>query len=134
MAALSGWSWELDGWIVAAGVLCAVAATLLGNFLVLRKMSMLGDAITHAVLPGLAVAFFISESRSSVPMFLGAVVVGTADGDVHRMDSRGRQGRRRGIDGGRVHFAVRAGPGDDRAGGRSCGPRSGLRACTERLS
>ena len=77
MSALSGWSWELDGWIVAAGVLCAVAATLLGNFLVLRKLSMLGDAITHAVLPGLAVAFFISESRSSVPMFLGAVVVGT---------------------------------------------------------
>ncbi len=77
MSALSGWSWQLDGWIVAAGMLCAVAATLLGNFLVLRKMSMLGDAITHAILPGLAVAFFISESRSSVPMFLGAVVVGT---------------------------------------------------------
>ncbi len=37
---------------------------------------MLGDAITHAVLPGLAVAFFISDSRSSLPMFLGAVIVG----------------------------------------------------------
>jgi manganese/zinc/iron transport system permease protein len=73
---LSGWTWELDGWIVAAGILCAVAASLLGNFLVLRRMSMLGDAITHAVLPGLAVAFFISDSRSSLPMFLGAVIVG----------------------------------------------------------
>ncbi|MCA9084655.1 MAG: metal ABC transporter permease [Planctomycetaceae bacterium] len=73
---LSQWSWDPDGWIVAAGILCAVSSAVLGNFLVLRRMSMLGDAITHAVLPGLAVAFFISESRSSVPMFIGAVVVG----------------------------------------------------------
>ncbi len=70
------WNWQIDGWIVAAGVLCAVAASLLGNFLVLRRMSMLGDAITHAILPGLAVAFFVSASRSSLPMFLGAVIVG----------------------------------------------------------
>lgn len=76
MSFLSNWSWELDGWIVAAGVLCAVAASLLGNFLVLRRMSMLGDAISHAVLPGLAAAFLLSESRSSVPMFIGAVIVG----------------------------------------------------------
>ncbi|MEM8735563.1 MAG: metal ABC transporter permease, partial [Planctomycetota bacterium] len=73
---MADWSWQLDGWIIAAGVLCAVSASLLGNFLVLRQMSMLGDAITHAILPGLAVAFLISESRSSVPMFLGAVIVG----------------------------------------------------------
>jgi len=70
------WNWELDGWIVVTGILCAVAATLLGNFLVLRRMSMLGDAISHAVLPGIAVAFFISQSRSSLPMFLGAIAVG----------------------------------------------------------
>lgn len=70
------WIWSLDGWIVLAGILCAVAAALPGCFLVLRKMSLLGDAISHAVLPGLAVAFFLSESRSSLPMFLGAVVVG----------------------------------------------------------
>ena len=70
------WSWQLDGWIVLTGILCAIAASLLGNFLILRRLSMLGDAITHAVLPGLAVAFFVSQSRSSLPMFLGAVVVG----------------------------------------------------------
>ncbi len=70
------WMWALDGWIVAVAMLCAAASALLGNFLVLRRMSMLGDAITHAVLPGLAVAFFVSHSRSSLPMFLGAVVVG----------------------------------------------------------
>ncbi len=78
MFVLSGinWYWNLDGWIVAAGVLCAVASALLGNFLVLRRMSMLGDAVSHAVLPGLAAAFWISSSRSSLPMFIGAVIVG----------------------------------------------------------
>lgn len=70
------WTWALDGWIIVAGVLCAVSAALLGNFLVLRKLSLLGDAISHAVLPGLAIAFLITASRSSWPMFVGAVVAG----------------------------------------------------------
>ncbi|MEZ6095659.1 MAG: metal ABC transporter permease [Pirellulaceae bacterium] len=74
--AMSGWYWPLDGWIVVIGVMCAVSASLLGNFLVLRRMSLLGDAISHAVLPGLAAAFFLTGSRSSLPMFLGAVLVG----------------------------------------------------------
>ena len=72
----SAWLWQLDGWIIVAGVLCAVASSLVGNFLVLRRMSMLGDAVSHAVLPGLAVAFLISGSRQSVPMFIGAAIVG----------------------------------------------------------
>jgi len=76
MSALADWKWALDGWIVAAGILCGVASALLGNFLVLRRMSMLGDAISHAVLPGLVAAFFISDSRHSTPMFVGAVIVG----------------------------------------------------------
>lgn len=76
MNGLPQWDWNLDGWIVLAGVLCAVAAALPGNFLLLRGMSLLGDAISHAVLPGLAVAFLISDSRSSLPMFIGAVAVG----------------------------------------------------------
>lgn len=76
VATLFNWNGSVDGWIVAVGVLCAIASALLGNFLVLRRMSMLGDAISHAVLPGLAVAFFISDSRSSLPMFVGAVIVG----------------------------------------------------------
>ena len=70
------WDWQLDGWTVVVGVLCAVAAALLGNFLVLRRLSMLGDAISHAVLPGLAAAFLITHSRATIPMFLGAVVAG----------------------------------------------------------
>ena len=76
MVWLQHWNWSLDGWIVAAGILCAVASSLVGNFLVLRKMSMLGDAISHAILPGLAAAFFVSGARDSLPMFLGAAIVG----------------------------------------------------------
>ena len=76
MTETPGLSWDYDGWVVLAGMLCAIAASLPGNFLLLRRMSLLGDAISHAILPGLAVAFFLSESRSSWPMFLGAVVVG----------------------------------------------------------
>jgi len=76
MIASTDWLWELDGWIVLAGILCAVSASLLGNFLVLRKNSMLGDAISHAILPGLAAAFLITGSRHSLPMFIGAALVG----------------------------------------------------------
>ncbi len=66
----------LDTWIVTAGLLCAVSCALLGNYLVLRKMSMMGDAISHAVLPGLAGAFLLTGSRSSIWMFIGAAGVG----------------------------------------------------------
>ncbi|MFP4357840.1 MAG: metal ABC transporter permease [Puniceicoccaceae bacterium] len=65
-----------DTWIVVAGALCAMAAAIPGAFLVLRGMSMMGDAISHAVLPGLAVAFLVTGSRASFGMFLGAVAVG----------------------------------------------------------
>jgi len=66
----------LDTWIVVVGALGAVSCALVGNYLVLRRMSMMGDAISHAVLPGLAAAFLITGSRSSPVMFLGAAVVG----------------------------------------------------------
>jgi len=69
------WS-SLDTWIVVIGALCAAACALPGCFLVLRKMSMMGDAISHAVLPGLAMAFLITQSRASMAMFLGAAAVG----------------------------------------------------------
>jgi manganese/zinc/iron transport system permease protein len=54
----------------------ALSCGLLGAFLVLRKMTMVGDAISHAVLPGIALAYWIAQSRASVFMFLGAALVG----------------------------------------------------------
>ncbi len=69
------WS-TLDTWIVITGILSSMSCALIGNFLVLRKMSMMGDAISHAILPGLAVAFLVSGSRGSVTMFVGAAIAG----------------------------------------------------------
>ena len=69
------WS-NFDTWIVITGALSAMSCALLGNFLVLRRLSMMGDAISHAVLPGLAIAFLISGSRESLPMILGAAIIG----------------------------------------------------------
>lgn len=66
----------LDTWIVAAGGLSALSCALLGNFLVLRRMSLMGDAISHAVLPGLAAAFILTGSRASLIMLAGAAAVG----------------------------------------------------------
>ena len=54
------------------GVLAAVSCALLGNFLVLRKQSLMGDAVSHVVLPGIVVAFIITGSISVGPMLLGA--------------------------------------------------------------
>lgn len=65
-----------DTWIAVTGMLCAISCAIPGSFLVIRKMSMMGDAISHAVLPGLAVAFFVTGERDSFPMFIGAAVVG----------------------------------------------------------
>lgn len=70
------WQPEIDNWIVLVGILSACSCALLGNYLVLRRLSLMGDAISHAVLPGLALAFILSNSRASLPMFVGAVVVG----------------------------------------------------------
>lgn len=63
-------------WIVLAGALAAASCALVGTFLVLRRMAMLGDAISHAVLPGIAVAFLLTGSRAPLPMLLGAGAVG----------------------------------------------------------
>lgn len=67
---------SFDTWIVVVAVLSAVACALPGCFLVLRRMSMMGDAISHAILPGLAIAFLWTNSRDSFTMFFGAALVG----------------------------------------------------------
>ncbi|EPJ2898469.1 MULTISPECIES: metal ABC transporter permease [Bacteroidota] len=63
-------------WIILTGALVAISCGLLGSFLVLRKMSMVGDAISHAVLPGIVIAFLWSGSRDTLPMLLGAGATG----------------------------------------------------------
>lgn len=66
----------IDFWIILTGMLAAVACALVGSFLVLRKQAMLGDAISHAVLPGIAIAFLLTASRNTFPMLIGAGAFG----------------------------------------------------------
>ena len=49
---------------------------MLGSFAVLRKQSLLGDAISHAALPGIAISFLITGSKDSNTLLLGALVSG----------------------------------------------------------
>ncbi|MFC3882497.1 metal ABC transporter permease [Bacillus songklensis] len=65
-----------DVWIILIGALVACSCSLVGCFLVLRKMSMIGDAISHSVLPGIVIAFLVSGSRDSLFMMMGAAAIG----------------------------------------------------------
>ena len=59
-------------------VLVAVASALPGVFLVLRKMSMMSDSITHTILLGIVLAFFLTHDLSSSLLLVGAAVIGVA--------------------------------------------------------
>jgi len=51
---------------------------LLGSFIVVRKMALFGDAISHAVLPGVALGFLWSMSKDPVAILIGATLSGLA--------------------------------------------------------
>lgn len=63
---------QIDLPAMAAAFLATVSCALLGNFLVLRRQSLMGDAISHAVLPGIVLGFLFAGSRTGWPMFAGA--------------------------------------------------------------
>ncbi len=54
------------------GIFAAVACALPGNFLLLRRQALIGDAISHVVLPGIVVAFLLTGAITAWPMMLGA--------------------------------------------------------------
>ncbi|KAA0910818.1 metal ABC transporter permease [Pusillimonas sp. ANT_WB101] len=59
---------------LAVAVLASVVCAIPGNFLVLRKQSMLGDAISHVILLGLVGVFVLTDTLSTGPMLAGAAV------------------------------------------------------------
>src|SRR5262245_30076375 len=61
---------------ILVGVVCNVSCALLGCYLVLRRLSLLGDAISHAVLPGIALAFVLTGRVTGLPIVLGAMAFG----------------------------------------------------------
>ena len=54
------------------GILASLACALVGNFLVLRRQALIGDAVSHVVLPGIVVAFLLTGTISAGPMLIGA--------------------------------------------------------------
>jgi manganese/zinc/iron transport system permease protein len=62
--------------VVWAAVLLGITCGLLGCFIVLRRQSLLGDAIGHAVLPGVCIGFLFAGTRSTPTLLAGALVAG----------------------------------------------------------
>ncbi len=60
---------------LGAAILGTVSGSL-GTFAVLRKQSLLGDAISHAALPGIALAFLFTGSKSPIVLMVGAAIAG----------------------------------------------------------
>jgi manganese/zinc/iron transport system permease protein len=62
--------------IQLVAIVVAVACALPGVFLILRRMAMMSDAISHAILPGIVVGFFITESLGSPLLIIAAALTG----------------------------------------------------------
>ncbi|WP_033959700.1 metal ABC transporter permease [Psychroserpens jangbogonensis] len=56
--------------------LVAIACAIPGTFLVLRKMAMISDAISHSILPGIVIGFFITQDLNSPLLILLAAITG----------------------------------------------------------
>ncbi|MCW5552493.1 MAG: metal ABC transporter permease [Verrucomicrobiae bacterium] len=61
---------------VLGSVLLGITCGLLGSFIVVRKMALVGDALSHAVLPGVALGFLWHTSKDPLAIFIGATVAG----------------------------------------------------------
>ncbi len=69
-------------------VLMGISCGLLGSFLVVRKLALMGDALSHAVLPGVAFGFLWNMSKDPIAIFVGATVAGLLGaGTVHLIRS-----------------------------------------------
>ncbi|MBA4138065.1 MAG: ABC transporter [Opitutus sp.] len=63
---------------VGGAILMGVCCGVLGGFVVVRKMALVGDALSHAVLPGVALGFLWNMSKDPLAIFAGATLAGLA--------------------------------------------------------
>src|SRR4249919_1552664 len=63
-------------WIIVTASLVGLSCGLIGVFLILRKMAMMADAISHTVLLGIVLAFIITRELSGMHMLVGAILAG----------------------------------------------------------
>ncbi len=62
--------------VLMGATLLGVVGGVMGCFAFLRRQSLLGDALAHAALPGVCIGFLLTESKSPLPLFAGALVAG----------------------------------------------------------
>lgn len=62
--------------VALGSAVLGIVSGALGAYAVLRKQSLLGDAMSHAALPGIAIAFLLTGSKSSLVLILGAAIAG----------------------------------------------------------
>ena len=68
---------DLSIWIVFIGTaLIGISAALVGTFTFLQKKSLIGDAISHSILPGIVLAYMLSGQRNTLILMLGAFAAG----------------------------------------------------------
>ncbi|MDP6904809.1 MAG: metal ABC transporter permease [Verrucomicrobiota bacterium] len=65
---------------LVGSILLGISCGLLGSFLVVRKMALFGDTLSHAVLPGVALGFLWNMSKDPVAIFVGATLAGLLGG------------------------------------------------------
>lgn len=64
------------GWILLTASLVGLSCGMVGVFLILRRMAMMADAISHTVLLGIVTAFLITRELSGIHMLIGAIIAG----------------------------------------------------------
>src|SRR3990170_4393538 len=62
--------------VALGSALLGIVGGVLGTFAVLRRQGLLGDALAHAALPGIALAFMLTGSKASLVLMLGAAISG----------------------------------------------------------
>ena len=61
-------------------ILLGISCGLMGGFIVVRKMALFGDTLSHAVLPGVALGFLWNMDKDPVAIFIGATLAGLFGG------------------------------------------------------
>jgi manganese/zinc/iron transport system permease protein len=69
---------QWNGKVILMGLLVCWTSGILGAFIVVRRMALMGDAISHGILPGLVISFLICGSLEIGPMLIGACSAGLA--------------------------------------------------------